>query len=388
MSKVKEKALKICGIICEYNPLHLGHIRHIEFSRSLADTVICAMSGDFTQRGTPAIMDKYLRAKHAVLAGADLVLELPAVFSVASAENFAYGGIRLLDALRCDCLSFGSEGGDLASLEKCAQALIDPPDALKSEIKRNISLGFSYPAAVARAGTAYDPVFALLDKPNNLLAVEYIKQIKILGSAIKPVTLKRADNYGDMEIAGEFTSSTALRHAVTEGKTERLEKYMPPYVIEDLAPFSHEKYQQFVYSFLNTTSAGQLSKIEGVTEGLENRIMANVMKGSYAAMISAIKTKRYTLVKLQRVLLSAVLGITKEIVQSAKQARPYPRVLAVKKDRLDLLSHIARSEINLSGSPNAAQQQIIDIDIKASNIFSSLHGQRGNRDLTNPLQKI
>ncbi len=377
--------MKICGIICEYNPLHNGHIRHIEFSRRNADTVVCVMSGDFTQRGTPAIMDKYARAKHAVLAGADLVLELPAVFSVASAENFAYGGVRLLGALKCGCISFGSECGDIGLLERCADVLLNPPPPLKTAIKRNIALGLSYPAAVARALAGFDPELNLLDKPNNLLAVEYLKQIKNLGLDMQPVTIKRGDNYNATSVEGDFASATALRHALCTGDAQNLEKYLPPYVVSDLIPSAREKYQQFVYSFMNTATPKYLSAIEGVTEGIENRILANVSRGSYAAMISAIKTKRYTLVKLQRILLCAILGITKETVAAAKETKPYPRVLAVRKDRMDLLSHIAREGV---GTLTAPQKELAEIDVRASNIYSSLHGMYGNRDLTTPLQKI
>lgn len=380
--------MKICGIICEYNPLHNGHVRHLAFSRNFADTIICVMSGDFTQRGTPAIMDKYDRAKHAIMGGADMVIELPAVFSIASAENYAFGAVKILDALKCDFLSFGSEKGDIDILSKCADALLVPPPKLTETIKSNMAAGFSYPSAVSKALISLNPEYSVLDKPNNLLGVEYLKQIKLMKSSMKPVTIKREDNYNSTQMSGKYTSAGAIRTAINNGDTQFLAKYMPEYVLPDIIPMIHEKYQQFVYSFINTATAEYLSKIEGVTEGLENRIIANADKGSYSAFVSSIKTKRYTLVKLQRILLAAVLGISKRTVVSAKNARPYARVLAIRKDRLDLLSHVARSGVNTPDKVNETQKIMIDIDIKASNIYSSLQGINGNRDLTNPLQKV
>lgn len=380
--------MKISAIICEYNPLHNGHLSHIAFTKKNCDALICVMSGNFVQRGTPAIMDKYDRAKHAVLSGADLVLELPTVFATASAENFSYGAIKLLDALKADSLSFGSECGDLTVLSRCADFLLAPPKLITDKIKAYITLGQSYPSAIAKAMIEYDAEFAILDKPNNLLAVEYLKQIKLQNSKLKPITLKRQDNFNSSSIEGEFASSTSIRSAIESKMTENLGEYMPKFVIDDLIPSVNDKYRQFVYSFLHTTTAEYLNNIEGVNEGLENRILDNINKGNYQLMFDGIKTKRYTMVKLQRVLLSAVLNITKDKVITAKKMHPYAKVLAVSEKRLDLLSHIARCGINTPPSLNAEQQSVYEIDLKASNLFCSLAGVVGNKDLTMPLQKI
>lgn len=148
--------MKISGIICEYNPLHFGHIRHINYTKQKSDTVICLMSGNFTQRGTPACIDKYDRARHAVLSGADLVLENPTVFATSSAENFAFGAVKILSALKCDYLSFGSECGDVPLLTECANTIIDPPRQVTDSIKIALSKGLSYAAALGASLTNYD----------------------------------------------------------------------------------------------------------------------------------------------------------------------------------------------------------------------------------------
>lgn len=381
--------MKICGIICEYNPLHNGHIKQLLESKVKDTTIVCVMSGDFTQRGTPAIADKYVRAKHAVIAGADLVVEMPTVFSTASAENFAFGGIKLLDALKCDTLSFGSECGDISLLNKCAEILVNPPSQLNVAIKSNMASGFSYPSAVSKALISLDSDFAIMDKPNNILGVEYLKQIKLLNSKIKPITILRENNYSSKIFDGEYASSSAIRSNIAHNyDSNLLSKYLPKYVLDDLSAPIYEKYHQFVYSFMNTVTAQYLNGIEGISEGLENRIIANINKGNYDSMIEAIKTKRYTLVKLQRVLLYALLGITKEQLVKAKSIKPYAKVLAVNKNRLDLLTHLARANVSTPGKLNVDQQNIINVDIKASNLYSSLKNEIGNKDLSFPLQKV
>ena len=176
--------MKLAAIICEFNPLHTGHKKLIDFAKTLADNVVCIMSGNFTQRGLPACADKYPRARHALLAGADLVVELPTVFATASAENFAFGGVAIAQKLGADCLVFGSECGDIDKLFSCLDIIEDCET--NKLIQQEVSKGVSYPKAIASA-CGLD----ILDKPNNVLAIEYLKAIRRSNSTIAPFTLKR-----------------------------------------------------------------------------------------------------------------------------------------------------------------------------------------------------
>lgn len=379
--------MKISGIICEYNPLHLGHISHINYTKQKCDTVICLMSGNFTQRGTPACLDKYVRARHAILAGADLVLENPTVFATSSAENFAFGAVKILSALKCDFLSFGSECGDAALLKECAELLLNTPQKITDDIKLILSKGLSYPAALALALTKHDKRYDILNKPNNTLAVEYIKQLILQKSSMQPLTVERQDNYNSNELLGNYASSTAIREAIDSGDDLDLSMYIPNYVKEDLRKGVVEEYKKFIHTFLSTTNAEYFSAIEGVSEGLENRIEANAHLPNYDEMITAVKTRRYTLAKLQRILLAGVLSITKAKLVLAKETSPYARVLAIKKDRLDLLTYLSQTKVNTPPSLTNKQKLLYAIDTKASNLYSALTKQKGNRDLL-PLQKV
>ena len=245
--------MKLAAIICEFNPLHTGHKRLIDYAKSLACNVVCIMSGNFTQRGMPACADKYSRAKHAVLAGADLVVELPTVFATASAENFAYGAVALANKLGADCLFFGSECGDIEQLKKCIDEINDADT--NKRIQQEVQHGVSYPKAVALA-TGQE----LLSQPNNVLAIEYLKALQYTHSSITPFTLKREDNYNDDE-PQQFASSKALR----TDKTLR-DKYTFDFVKQDIDDSIEDKFCKLVPAFLAVATKKELEQIEGVTE--------------------------------------------------------------------------------------------------------------------------
>lgn len=316
--------MKLAAIICEFNPLHTGHKKLIEFARTLADNVVCVMSGNFTQRGLPACVDKYARATHALKAGADLVVELPTAFATASAENFALGGVTIATTLGADCLVFGSECGDIAELNHCVDMLSD--DATNAKIKKEIAKGLNYPDAVAKA-TGLDA----LNKPNNVLAIEYVKAIRKLKSAITPVTIKRDDNYNDGE-ATEFASSMALRK-----NPELRDRYTFDYVAKDVDDEIEAKYCKVAPSFLAVSTRQELEELEGATEGVHNRIYDADLSQDYNGILEQIKTKRYTRLKLQRIILNCVLGITKQTVEEYKKQPIKIKVLGVKLGKEKLL---------------------------------------------------
>ncbi|MCH5160121.1 MAG: nucleotidyltransferase family protein [Clostridiales bacterium] len=319
--------MKLAAIICEFNPLHTGHKKLIDFAKTQAEKVVCIMSGNFTQRGLPACADKYKRTRHALLAGADLVVELPTVFATASAENFALGGVRIAEKLHADCMVFGSECGDISELNHCVDILLD--EETNARIRQEIEKGQNYPKAVAVATG-----LVTLDKPNNVLAIEYIKALRKLNSNITPITIKREDNYNENR-AGEFASSMALR----KDSTLR-EHYTFEFVAEDIDDTVEQKYYDVAPSFLTVANRDQLAQLEGVTEGIHNRIYNADKSRGFAYLLEQVKTKRYTRLKLQRIILNSILGITKDIVKEAKSQPIKIKVLGVRIGNETLLDGI------------------------------------------------
>lgn len=341
--------MKLAAIICEFNPLHTGHKRLIDYAKTIADKVVCVMSGNFTQRGLPACADKYSRAKHAILAGADLVVELPTIYATASAENFAYGGVAIANKLGADCLVFGSECGNIDELI-LGLAQIDDCETNKL-IQTEVAKGVSYPKAVATA-TGLN----ILDKPNNVLAIEYLKALRNVNSKIVPCTIKREDNYND-DAAQKFASSKALR----ENATLRA-KFTYDFVSQDIDDTVLSKYYTIVPSFLSVANKQQLEQVEGVTEGLHNRIYNADKTQGYEHFIEEIKTKRYTRLKLQRVILNQILGITKDVVAEHKKSNPLIKVLAVKSTETALLCGI--------------DNQTDEITQRADRLYSAISGKQ------------
>ena len=220
--------MNVTGIIAEYNPFHNGHKYHLEQARELTscDYIVVVMSGDYTQRGTPAIYSKYMRAKTALMAGADLVLEMPVFGSVSSAPDFAECGVNTLAATGlCDSLFFGSESGDIARLKKQAHVLAEESDEVSKKIKAGLKSGLSWPDARA---SAYGDSETIASLPNDILGIEYIRAIEKLSIPITPVTLKRNDpGYHSEKKEGQFASATAARKAILENDLDFLLGILP-----------------------------------------------------------------------------------------------------------------------------------------------------------------
>lgn len=339
--------MKLAAIICEFNPLHTGHKKLIDYAKTIADKVVCIMSGNFTQRGMPACADKFTRARHAILAGADLVVELPTVFATASAENFAFGGVYIANKLGADCLVFGSECGDIEELYMCVARLDDCE--INNKIKHEISKGTSYPKAVAIA-TGLE----LLNSPNNVLAIEYIKALKKTDSSIKPYTIKRENNYNGQP--QEYASSASIR----QDKSLR-KQFTFGYVATDIDDTILGKYCDVALSFLSVATKQELSNIEGVTEGLHNRIYNADKSQGFEHFMEELKTKRYTRLKLQRIVLNYILNITHDVVASYKAVPPTFKILAVKENATTLLSNI--------------ENKTDEITLKADRFYTTLSGK-------------
>lgn len=329
--------MKISGIICEYNPFHNGHIYHIEETRRQfgATHIVAVMSGNFTQRGDIAVIDKYKRARAALENGVDLVIELPVAFATANAEQFTYGSVFLLNALGCvDTLSFGSECGSIQALEEAAGAV-----AYASQTgtffgaMRN---GSTYPAALQKAIEEYytDDVIETITHPNNTLAVEYIKAINEVGALMKPVTVKRfgAEHDSDESDSDTVISASRLRKMIVSG--EDVSGLLPETDFSETAEL--ERLEAAILAKLRTMSTAELGKVPNVTAGLDTRIYKAVRAAvSLPELLVLAKTKRYTMARIRRAVISAFLGISKN---DLKNPPAYVRILGMNERGKEILS--------------------------------------------------
>ena len=390
--------MKICGIICEYNPLHNGHVYLIGKARELSgcDAVICMMSGNFTQRGEPAVLDKYARAGHAILAGADAVIELPTVFALSPAELFAHGAVRLLNAIPgFDTLAFGCEEPDrerfLAAAKTTSEESRGFRRALRLRLKAGISLTRARTEALVETGAG--DTAALLQSPNNILGVEYQKALFSCGSLAQILPVKRTGaNYSDEELYKNFSSATAIRAAVAEGKERAVRKNVPDFVADDLFSSATDGAvfkKLAVYAAL-TQSAEQLRRVLDCSEGLENRIKALAKDNpDYDILINKATTKRYISSRIRRILAAATLGISAELVRKALRAPLYLKVLAVKNDHADdvlgALGRAAFPAIARKGDLSALSgtaKEVYENDLLAADIYGLVSGKPANRTQT------
>ena len=318
--------MKIIGIICEYNPMHLGHKKQIDRIREENPScgIVCLMSGNFVQRGQPAIVDKALRAQAAIHAGADLVLELPITAALSSAEGFAEKGVSILSGF-CDYLSFGMETADISLLNKTVDALLS--NAFREQLLKMLDTGLSFPAARQKAleNMGIDP--SLLENPNNILAVEYCKAIRKINSPMIPMPINREGNYHDTRPDAENPSATALRILMVESGAWL--DYIPACTRDILsgARIHTISYaEQAILYRLRTMTEAEYEALPYGSEGLWRKLMRNARAcATLDEIIQDTKSKRYTRTRLDRMVLCAFLGITQEILESPI---PYTRALA------------------------------------------------------------
>lgn len=325
------------GIVCEYNPFHLGHQKQIDSIREKfgANTgIICAMSGNYVQRGHPSVFDKTIRAEAAIRCGADLVVELPVTTSLSSAEGFAVGGIAVLSRL-CDGLCFGAETADLQQLLGTAEALLseDFPKLLRRELDR----GCSFPAARQAALEKMGLPGAILESPNNILAVEYCKAILRQSSPMRPLPISREGSYHAKEADFENPSATSLRIRLQNGLD--ISGYLPEpagQVFAGAPIHTLEAGQRAVLSRLRTMEDAEFEALPFGSEGLWRKLMRESRKqATLEDIAAAVKSKRYTRSRIDRMILCAFLGIT---VQTMEAEIPYVRVLAFNDRGREILS--------------------------------------------------
>lgn len=344
---------KCAGITAEYNPFHNGHAGHIAATRqaSGAERVIVVMSGCFTQRGEPAIADKFTRTEWALSGGADMVLELPVAFSLGNAQRFAFGAISTLKATGLvGTVSFGSECGDIAALKKAAVCTSDDRHIDRALLQKHLAQGKSYPRAVADMLVDADTEAALtgiLSSPNDILAIEYLKAIEKTGVGIQPLAVKRVGTAHDAADDNDTASALAIRNAIFDGDITKALSFMPCGIAESAAakynewlmPYSREKLGDIAMFALRAATAEQLGRTADISEGMENLLKkAAISSGDYEALLKNIKTKRYTLSRLKRVVMSALIGINSD---DALLPPSYIRVLGVRRDAQPLLSEMA-----------------------------------------------
>ncbi len=375
--------MSVVGIISEYNPLHFGHIHHLNYARNITEAqgLICVLSSNFVQRGEPAIVSKWARTQMALVSGADLVVELPSAFSCSSAEYFASGGVSILNSLGIvDYLSFGSEEGSIDTLESTAEHFAYENQAFKENLKSGLNDGLSYAVARQKAletlllnnktkdsqkyfdETKIKNVINAINKPNNILGIEYIKALKRLKSSIKPITTKRiGKDYNSIERATSYSSATSIRHHIQEiltsgfsydnntflknNMSEECLKIMLAEFGTGRGPVFPEAFENILFYAFRAKSLSEIRSLPYMEEGLENRLKQAALEAtSYHEFVGKVVTKRYPASRIKRLLISMLLGMTGEFLDELKNNgyAQYIRVLGFNETGRTLLSEIKK----------------------------------------------
>ena len=347
--------MKIAGIIAEYNPFHSGHAHHIRETRRLSgcDYVLVCMAGSFTQRGEAACLDKWSRARAALLCGADAVFELPALWAVRSADAFARGGAAILSGLGCDILSFGCETADMELLWRLAELGETEPAPVSEAIRAGLAAGKSHARARGEALAEYLGVAPeLLNAPNLILSVEYLRAIRELNSPLRPLAVPRVGDYRDTAL-GAFASASAIRAALARGERTAALGCVPEAAREivSAAPGMHAPDDLLLHA-LRSMNDAQLASLPGADEGLDRRLARCAREAAtQAELIDMLKCKRYTRARLARLCAHALLGFTRELLR----AHPLParaRLLGMREDARPLLAELsARATLPIVSDP-------------------------------------
>ncbi|MCQ2969179.1 MAG: nucleotidyltransferase, partial [Clostridium sp.] len=384
--------MNITGIITEYNPFHNGHLHHLQECKKATkcDGTICIMSGNFMQRGGPAIIDKWKRAEMAIENGVDLVIELPTYYAVSSAEFFSYGALSILNSLGIvNNLFFGSESGDVESLTKIAQTLVKEPLEFQEILRKNINSGLTFAKARELAlieFTADKHIENLISSSNNILGIEYIKAILKLNSPIVPFTLKReGSNYNDKMLSNLFSSATSIREVLKNKNDISLIKDAVPEktfnILHNLKTsnysFTFEENMFQYIKYLITTDCINFNNISEVKEGIDKKISKEIENSSSLnELILNIKSKRYTYTKISRILTQIYIGFYKEDYSNMNlKEYYYARVLAFNDKGREMLSLIKKhSSIPLiTKLPKNTENPLLKLDIAATKAYSILN---------------
>ena len=405
--------MKTIGIICEYNPFHNGHAHQLHTLAQLHPDAlrICIMSGSFVQRGEPAIFSKFDRARWAILGGADIVIELPTLYSTGSAQLFGTGAIRMVKALDIDALSFGSETADLDALVDIAKRM--DCESTQEQLRTYIKEGLSYGAAFRKALDT-----EILNTPNALLGLEYIRAGLAYNAKLEYIPILRTSNHHEETLTDELPSGTALRQLITStgnlssqcitstgNLSSQLQATIPLSIASDMTQVTengnyvnYNRYYDMVHSLSRRTTPKELEKLGDFSEGIEHLWSKAAQQTSWTTATEEIKSKRYTYARLQRMGAYLTLGITKDVLQNAMEEGPqYARLLAFN-DRgrqwlrneyeIPLIQKWAKAANELS----ALGQTMHHIDTLATDIqalcFHNESNRIGHRDYTYTPQYI
>ena len=399
---------KVLGIIAEYNPFHNGHLYHLDTSKKITgyDYTVAIISGNFTQRGSTSVIDKWSKTKMALQNGVDLVIELPVLYSISSSENFADGAIKILNSLGIiDYLSFGSETPDITVLDSISDILCNEPKDYKKLLTTELDKGLSFPKARENALLDYikntntfenekqdfEEYKKALSSPNNILGIEYLKALKKYNSSIKTVCISRfATDYNSSDFSGSIASATAIRELIKNKDFNSIKTVIPEnsypvlmdcinsgHIVPDLNCFEKE----IIYT-LRKMNIEEISNLPDVSEGLEFSIKKAANScNTINEFLDIVKSKRYTVTRLQRILLYALLNISKEDMQLSKQVEmPYVRVLGFNDNGKKLISEIATKHPELKIITSVKKfidtnsdkdlQVLFDKDVLATDVYS------------------
>ena len=408
---------RVLGVIAEYNPFHNGHLYHIARSKQEtgAEYVIAVISGNFVQRGNTSLINKWQKAKMALLNGVDLVIELPTIYSISSAENFAEGAIKIFNSLGIvDTISFGMETNDISTLNNIANVLYNEPKEYITLLSHELKKGNSFPKARENALLMYlndiKRYANVLSGANNILGIEYLKAMRKTKSTITPIGIKREKVlYNDNYIVDEFASATAIRKMLITKQLNDISKVMPKnsylllgeelkngHYCVDLSRFEKE----IIYN-LRKMKVEDIAKLPDVSEGLENSIKNAVDScNTLEELINIVKTKRFTQTRIQRILLYALLDINKKQMETSKKITPYVRILGFNNNGKELISEMMNfnPKLNIVTSvkkymdtvANKNLKEMLEKDILATNIYTLGYysDSYANLDYTNKIEII
>lgn len=391
--------MRVLGIVVEYNPFHNGHLYHLTEAKRLCepDLVVAVMSGHFTQRGEVAMLDKWARAEMALALGVDLVLELPVAWALRSAGDFAKGAIEHLQSVGATHVCFGSESNDLPSLKRLANASQEETEVYREHLRAGLSKGEAYPRA--RASALRQSTGLCTETPNDILAIAYLGAMRKLNSAMIPVSIKRIGaGYHDPYISSPMASATAIRAGVRAGN-DILQLPMPAETRSLLqrevelgrGPVYLDNFTDLLAYRLRLMSISQLEALADMEIGLPYRILD--LASSFASihdLMRALKTKRYTWTRLQRILCYALLDIAASRLDNIKQQGPsYLRVLGLRKEKTALLKRLNRTLPLVYNPSEMPKNASMALDVLATDIyvlgFPAVHERRSGQDFTHPI---
>lgn len=385
--------LKATGIVVEYNPLHNGHVYHAEQARMAtgADVIIAVMSGNFLQRGEPAFVDKWTRTKMALASGVDIVFELPYRFATANAPVFARGAIELLDAAGCSAFCFGSEDGNIKPFQNSLQLIDRHADEYEAAVKDAVAEGVSYPMALNRAYKTIqaehaEVLIADLSMPNNILGFHYMEAGRSIGSSMEAVTIKRMGaGYHDETLDQKIASATGIRKSFFESEAlDDVSDFLPQstksllleWQLERKGFGNWETFYRFLRFVILRDGPTRIRSIADVTEGIENLVFrAAQSQNSFQSFMDAVKSKRYTWTRIQRMLTHILTGFTKEM--RAEMEKPaYLRLLGMTNEGRSYLSERKKTlALPLISKVASFSNPSLDLDITASDIYAQALGK-------------